>query len=207
VNDAVNELDAAIRTIDRAVPDPRLGLGERIFHLVSRLTPMVNVDLLLLGADGAILMTWRADPFYGPGWHIPGGVLRYKESYAERIAAVAQSELGTRVEFDEPPRRVTPVTNPERATRGHFISLLFDCRLLEPPDPALRHAGGAPEHGQWAWHRERPPDLIPVHERLYGDLFRTNGTGSVVLTGARGGSGIRVSDREGGRSTNETHPR
>jgi hypothetical protein len=78
---------------------------------------------------------------------------------------------------------VTPVMNCTRATRGHFISLLFDCRLLAPPDAALRHLGGAPAHGEWAWHDERPRDLIPVHERLYGGLF---GAGT-AWAGVRGG--------------------
>ena len=60
---------------------------------------MINVDLLIRDDTDRTLLTWRHDAFYGPGWHVPGGIIRFKESAANRIAAVAQGELGTKVEL------------------------------------------------------------------------------------------------------------
>ena len=40
------------------------------------------------------LLCWRHDNFYGPGWHVPGGVLRHKETLQERVKAVLISECG-----------------------------------------------------------------------------------------------------------------
>jgi colanic acid biosynthesis protein WcaH len=57
---------------------------------------------------------------------------------------------------------VVQTIEPERRERGHFISLLYRCRLAAPPAEALRFTRGAPQRGQWAWHVHCPPDLIPA---------------------------------------------
>jgi hypothetical protein len=50
----------------------------------------------------------------------------------------------------------------ERRDRGHFISLLFGCRLLGPLDER-RRAGGTLSPGMWRWHAKPPADLLDVH--------------------------------------------
>ena len=57
---------------------------------------------------------------------------------------------------------VVQAIDPERRERGHFISMVYRCRLATPPAETLRFTGGAPQHGQWAWHAQCPPDLIPA---------------------------------------------
>jgi len=71
--------------IKAGIGDPRQGLPEELFLFVSELTPMINVDLLIKNDRNETLLTWRADNFYGPGWHIPGGIIRFKESASSRI--------------------------------------------------------------------------------------------------------------------------
>jgi colanic acid biosynthesis protein WcaH len=34
---------------------------------------------------GRTLLTWRDDESFGAGWHVPGGIIRYKETAADRI--------------------------------------------------------------------------------------------------------------------------
>lgn len=164
-------LEQALDVIERQCPDARAGLPEPLFLAVSRLTPLVNVDLLVGDGAGRTLMTWREDRFYGPGWHVPGGIVRFKESWATRIAAVAAAELGAQVEADATPLAVFELTAPERDLRGHFIALAFRCRLRTPVDPARQApAGGRPAAGQWAWFDELPPDTIRQHG-IYRPLF------------------------------------
>jgi len=170
-------LAEAIAFIEAAAAETDGGLPEELFLLISRLTPLVNVDLLIRNARGQTLLTWRHDAFYGPGWHIPGGIIRFKETQAERIAAVARGELGTEVVFDPEPLCLREIMHPTRASRGHFLSMLFSCRLLRPPSPALRFDPAAPEPGQWAWHAHSPPNLIDVHKAYRSYIDRSQDPG------------------------------
>jgi colanic acid biosynthesis protein WcaH len=132
-------MDDALRrcldVLETAVGDPRSGLPEDVFRFVSRITPLINVDLLIQDDRSRTLLTWRDDEFYGSGWHVPCGIIRYKESAADRIRACARAELGADVSSD-PASLVVLEDIREQATRGHHISLLFRCRLLGPPDVA-----------------------------------------------------------------------
>ena len=155
-------LEEHIRAIEDVVGDARAGLPEPVFALLSRLTPMVNVDLLIKNDRRETLLTWRDDELY-LGWHVPGGVVRFKEPLQHRVGAVASSELGTTVSMSREPLAVNEIITVERDARGHFLSFLFECRLDGPPDPALRFAGGRPARGQWAWHASFPADMIASH--------------------------------------------
>lgn len=154
----------AIQLIESQIPDRFKGLPEEVFLFVSRVTPLLNVDLLIQNADNETLLTWRDDGFGPSGWHIPGGIVRYKELIADRIHAVAASELGARVSFSSVPLAMKEVIHPSRIARGHFLSLLYKCTLTSPLDESLRFMGDVPREGQWAWHRGCPADVIPVHE-------------------------------------------
>ncbi|KIA81782.1 NUDIX domain-containing protein [Chromobacterium amazonense] len=167
----------AIETLRAAVGSARDGLPEEVFLFVSSLTPMVNVDLLIRDEQDRTLLTWRHDRFYGPGWHVPGGIIRFKESSAERIAAVAAKELGVEVGFDPRPLCQHEMFNRSRDVRGHFISLLHACRLLTPLDEARRFDPEAPRNGDWAWHDGAPDNLIRVHE-IYRPFLDGRQTGS-----------------------------
>jgi ADP-ribose pyrophosphatase YjhB (NUDIX family) len=122
------------------------------------------VDLLIQDPRTGTLLTWRHDATYGPGWHVPGGIIRYKETAESRIELTARRELGATVEFDPEPVLVHQAIHPSRRERGHFLSMLYRCRLLGAPAEHLRHAGGAPQPGQWAWHTACPPDLLPEQQ-------------------------------------------
>lgn len=154
------ELEELITALEARITDPKQGLPDAVFDLITRLTPMVNVDLLLKDSENRTLLTWREDRFYGPVWHVPGGIIRFKETAAQRINKVAETELGTTVEFNETPLAVTEMMNQGRDTRGHFISLLYECRLTGSLAPHLAHVAGTPRHGAWAWHAACPDDLI-----------------------------------------------
>jgi len=153
-----------IEDLEMRIGDPTKGLPDDVFLFLTRVTPMINVDLLIRDEGGRSLLTWRDDGYHAPGWHIPGGIIRFKETFEERIRAVALQELGTRVSFSPEPIAVNQVIHPTRKNRGHFISLLYACSLQAPPAQALAFCGEAPRPGQWAWHEMCPEDLIPVHQ-------------------------------------------
>lgn len=164
------ELSILFEMLERAIEDPTHGLPEDVFLLVSRLTPLVNVDLLIRNTRNQSLLTWRDDGYYPAGWHIPGGIIRYKETTAERITAVAMGELGTRVKYSPTPLALNEIIHPSRRNRGHFISLLYSCTLTSPLNENIRFRGGVPKPGEWAWHKDCPVNLISVHE-IYREYF------------------------------------
>ena len=123
--------------LESAIADPRLGLPKEIFLFASRIVPLINVDLLIQDGAGRTLLTWRDDEFFGTGWHVPGGVIRYKEMAADRIHACAREELGAEVAFEGVPLLVSEHIT-DNKNRGHANSLLYRCTLLTPPAENLR---------------------------------------------------------------------
>ena len=159
-----NSLQLAFKIIKEEVKNAKKGLSKDIFHFVSSLTPIVNVDLLIKNENHETLLTWRSDEFYGPGWHLPGGVIRFKENPISRIEKVALSELGCQVLYDNSPLTVRSQTADDRDVRGHFISLLYKCSLKTPLSSTMKAFGSTPSNGQWRWHKKAPTDLLSVHE-------------------------------------------
>ena len=43
----MDKLDELLNELEMFIDDPKKGLEERIFLFISKLTPMVNVDLLI----------------------------------------------------------------------------------------------------------------------------------------------------------------
>jgi ADP-ribose pyrophosphatase YjhB (NUDIX family) len=162
-----------MRAVLSTVEDARAGLPEPVFLGLSALTPMVNVDLLIKSPDGASLLTWRADRFYGPGWHIPGGIVRFKEQMADRAAKVAELELGATVKVHPQPLMIREIMHPSRDERGHFISFLLACELSSELPPSMAARAELPEPGQWAWFDRAPPNLISQHA-AYAPILNGN---------------------------------
>ncbi len=152
-----------INQLEACVENPTTGLPEDVFLFVSRITPLVNVDLLIKNELNHTLLTWRDDD-YSAGWHVPGGVVRIKERFAQRINAVAAGELGAKVNFKKKPLAVNEVILPSLTARGHCISFLYGCTLISPPDEKLKYVNGIPKPGEWAWHYKCPDNIISVHE-------------------------------------------
>ena len=155
------DLAAHIAAIESAVGDPHQGLPEDLFLFASRITPLINVDLLIRDDHGRALLTWRNDEFFGPGWHVPGGIIRYKEMASDRIRACALDELGSQVAFEPVPLLVLETIR-EQHTRGHFISLLYLCKLVTPLEESRQARSSPPAAGEWCWHESCPPDLLSI---------------------------------------------
>lgn len=92
--------------------DPTNGLPEEVFLYASQITPLVNVDLFIKDEAKGVLLTWRDDDYYDAGWHVPGGIIRYKETFSDRIKAVARQELGASVTHEPAPIEINQVIHP-----------------------------------------------------------------------------------------------
>lgn len=145
------------------IENPRLGLPQQVFYFISQLTPLVNVDLLIKNEQGQTLLTWRDDGFYGPGWHIPGGILRFKETAENRIKKVAAEELGISVKADIKPLAINEKIAKNRDVRGHFIALLYACQLTSELPLETQASAENIKAGQWQWHDGCPDNLIEQH--------------------------------------------
>ena len=153
----------AIVFLDKSVPDPKVGLPDEVFYFISRITPLINVDLLIKDERGRTLLAWRDDQHAGKGWHIPGGIIRFKETFETRIKEVAKSEIGTEVKFDPNPIAINEIINEKRNTRGHFISILYKCSLPStfiPENKGLKEI----DPGFLKWHENCPDNLLEFHE-------------------------------------------
>lgn len=160
------KIQKIIDQLEPFIKDPSKGLPEEIFLFMSRITPLINVDLLIKNKKKQTLLTWRDDGYFPAGWHIPGGIVRYKEAMTHRIKAIAAAELGAKVKCGNTPLVIQEVIIPSFKDRAHAISFLYECSLASILDKNLGYIKGTPQQGQWAWFDRCPKDLICVH-RIY----------------------------------------
>ena len=152
----------AIEFLEKQIPNPSLGLPEEIFLFISRTTPLVNVDLLIKDENNRTLLSWRDDQYSGKGWHVPGGVVRFKEKLETRLLKVAEIEIGATVKFDPVPIAINQIMC-EHNTRGHFISILYKCFLSSEYIPKNEGLSNK-DPGYLMWHGSCPENLIKAHE-------------------------------------------
>ena len=162
----------AIKVLDWASKYPQYGLPKEIFYFISRSTPLINVDLLIKDKKNRVLLSWRDDEYSGTGWHIPGGIVRYKERIKKRIDEVSKNELKGQVKYDINPLAINEIVTTNQKNRGHFISLLFNCHLSD--DYQIDNGSLSSEDpGFLKWFNECPDDLISWHE-IYREYIESN---------------------------------
>ena len=157
----MNELESLLAQVGKYINDPTNGLPEEIFRFATQITPMVNVDLLVRDKDGRILLSWRDDKYEGCGWHVPGGIVRVKETFEQRIQRTALQELGNRVVCDLSPLEIVPIIKKEKSIRGHFISFVYACYF--PDGVNIEQTCRPNEAGYLKWFNYYPDDMLPVH--------------------------------------------
>ena len=146
------------------------GLPDHLFKYLSSITPLINVDLIVCNPKKGFLLSWRSDEYYGPGWHIPGGIIRFKENCIDRLNFVAKNELNLDQELKFSLVSINQIMNPYRDIRGHFISMLF---LSYIQDLDLNNKNvKVKENGYLEWHDSMPDDIIKQHKR-YEKILKT----------------------------------
>lgn len=158
--------------LEQAIPDASSGLGHDLFLAISRLTPLVNVDILVQKSfRGRLhtLLSWRSDEFY-VGWHFPGGVLRFKENLESRVKKVAEQELLSLIKNIEGPLEVNEIMHSSRDVRGHFLSLLYSVELRSYPKNISHDLNEKIKPGTLRWFVQAPKDLLKQH-KIYERYF------------------------------------
>lgn len=151
----------AINFLDKYTINKTVGLPDEVFYFISRTTPLVNVDLLIKDKKDRTLLSWRDDEYSGTGWHVPGGIVRFKEELHSRISKVALNEIGTSVKFDDKPIAVNEFILPHQENRAHFISFLYMC--YTPADFEIDNKEKNENiAGFLKWHNKCPDDILSV---------------------------------------------
>lgn len=152
------ELKDIIRHLDDNLKEGE-DIPQYLWIFFSRWTPIVNVDLIIRNELNQCLLTWRDDEFENYGWHVPGGVVRYREKWLDRVLKVAESELGIKnIQVNPVPLGVYEVFVKPK-TRGHFISIPFECFI---------ESSSTLTAGQWF---DTCPNNIIECQKIYGSLI------------------------------------
>lgn len=138
-------------TLLKKIENPQLGLPQSVFDTLVKIVPFVSCELIIIGKKG-VLLTWREDKWW-KGWHVPGGLLRYRESFDNRIKKVADKELGIKIEK----YKFLFNMNYTEDSRGHSVSFVFLCFTNE-----------APRDGQF--FKKMPKDIIKEHVETWKEL-------------------------------------
>jgi len=155
--------------------DASRGLGEALFLSVSTLTPIANVDLLILDEKHRLLLKRRDDPYFGAGWHIPGGCIRFRETMEERAQKTAVEEIGGPVIIHKLVAvRDVIIDSPRPGLqnqnyRAHHLAVLFQC-ILPAQTIADRSFQERLAGENLKWFHTLPDDLLRVHEVYLDDL-------------------------------------
>ena len=166
VEDLIGKMKNLIDDLESYVANPKIGLPEELFYFVGRLTPFVNVDLLVSDTSGNVVYTWRNDEHSGTGWHLPGGIVRFQETFVERVKHVAAKEIGITLDTIEGPCAINQIIDVFARERSHFISLLFECTIDEANSLLLQELNI--NNQNLLLSSEIPSNLLPTHQ-IYTD--------------------------------------
>ena len=171
-----DQIHEAIQILRCAELDGRNGLPEELFLAISGLVPLPNVDLLILNQKKQLLLSRRCDAFFEKSWHIPGGCMRYGESFEHCIQKTALREIGTELTFDPEPVAVrnvfrganTALEHPNE--RGHNVAILFCCWV--PDTFQINNSGKSEdEDGYLRWFNTLPSDFMKI-QHVYLDVLK-----------------------------------
>lgn len=169
----INTIKNYIKIIEKKIPNKKKGLPDDVFLFASRIMPLINVDLLIKDKKLGTLLTWRKKgEKYPAGWHVPGGIIRFKEKIHYRVKKVAQLELKTNIIFKKIPVAINEI-HLNQKNRSHFISLLFFCKLKGKLDEKNKSKNKVGKNGQWMWFRKAPKNLIKPHN-VYEKFLNTD---------------------------------
>lgn len=116
-----------IRDVVRILKKVKLPAPYPVFVALCKSVPMVAVNLAVMPDKNHVLLTYRKDEFYD-SWHIPGSILRYKESPKDAIERVCRKEISVKIKK----LRFVGYFN-DHDVRGHELVLLYAAHPINTP--------------------------------------------------------------------------
>lgn len=166
----------ALRNLTEYILDycgnPIKGLPEDVFLMISALIPIANVDLFVFNNKKELLLMWRNDCFFGKGWSIPGGCMRFGERMEDRVHKTAINEIGVDVDICEGPITARDVIRGKNIllkhpnVRGHNVTMPYICKLKAKPEDISSQLNA----NIFQWFSIIPENILSVHH-VYDDLF------------------------------------
>ncbi|MEK9170263.1 MAG: NUDIX hydrolase [Patescibacteria group bacterium] len=111
----------------RLLKKVRLPAPYPVFVALCKSVPMVAVNLAVMPDKNHVLLTYRKDEFYD-SWHIPGSILRYKETPKDALKRVCRKEISVKIKK----LRFVGFFN-DYDVRGHELVLLYAARPINKP--------------------------------------------------------------------------
>jgi len=106
-----------------------------LYNALARLTTTTSLETIALREIGGHLKVYltkrRPDDVYSNSWHVPGTVLRVRESFEDALQRLSESEYGTKIIS----YNFIGMTNNRYEARGHFVSPVFLVALSAEPKP------------------------------------------------------------------------
>ncbi len=145
------QLVSLLKKIDK----PHEGLPQPIFDALCGVVPFVACELVVVNENNEMLMVWRHDKWWR-GWHFPGGLLRYRESFEERLERVAWDEMGINLTS----YKFLFAKDCSQSVRGSATSLVFVCQTAMTPT-----------HGKF--FKKMPKNIIEAHKELWNRVSKS----------------------------------
>ena len=145
----------------KKISQPERGLGTELFKAIIAVVPQVAVEAVIvddINNPTKVLLTPRDDHDYPKACHLPGGFIRYGETFLQRLTSVIKTELNVGIKKVKDTMIVYNLF--ERNNKRHIIGLYFLVQLSANPNVAHR------------WVDYIPKNIVKHHKDFLKSYFR-----------------------------------
>ena len=119
------------------------------------------------------MLLWRDDQHYGPGWHLPGGIIRFREQMIKRVEKVAFGECNVVPKNIVGPLEYFESIDIQQRERSHFITFIFSCEIDMPKTQLTFGYDWLVNLKKGKFFKVFPNDMIPLHHK-YRKFFKNS---------------------------------
>ncbi len=140
--------------------------------MTSQKSAYVDVNPVIVTSDGKIVLAKRVKGIVGGGkWHLPGGIVQFKETFKNTLKRVAFVKTNLKVELFYPSLKESLVgiyDDPERDPREHAVSIAFLCMIV---DGETKPGAKVDEVDSFSEAEIKKLDIAFDHEKAVEDAF------------------------------------
>lgn len=164
-------LTELIQEIESRIEDATVNLPYELFLFIYRNATLSHTDIIIRHPQKGVLLTWRDDEIFGPCWHIPGRIIRYKNTIEQTLLDCLRIETGL---TDIDPARIMHIgiysqQNEHIRDRGHAIAAGFEISITD--DELEKIAALHPEEKEARWFTSKPENMFDGHPKKYYEVM------------------------------------